>query len=472
MFIRFARRLRLIPIFFLLALSSALAQQLPQPVQDALRRANIPFDAAGVYVQEAGGGRVLAAANQSAALNPASTMKLVTTGAALDLLGSTFTWKTQAYASGVQVGEVLRGDLIIKGGGDPKLVHESLWLFLRQIRARGIRDIAGNLVLDRSLFNEAHDAAKFDGDPARPYNAGADALLLNYKALSFRFMPNPTLGLVSIAVDPPVAGYSVIAPKLGNGECGAWRQKLGMTIDGTAVDFGGVYAAACGEQTLHVHPWTMSQTRYFELVFRQLWSELGGTLRGEVRSGPTPADARLVAQWQSPALAEVVRDINKFSNNVMARQLLLTLAAQLSGQPASAAGGAQVIQTWLAKRGIEAPEMVIENGSGLSRTERIAPLTLGRVLAAAFQSPLMPEFMSSMPVVGVDGTMRSRLRDRSVGGSAHIKTGMLSDVRAIAGYVLAASGKRYAVVCIINHANAPRGQEAQDALLQWIFENG
>ena len=124
------------------------------------------------------------------------------------------------------------------------------------------------------------------------------------------------------------------------------------------------------------------------------------------------------------------------------------------------------------KKGIFAPELVIENGSGLSRTERISAATMGCLLVAAFKAPTMPEFMASMPLVGYDGTMRQRLKTQGVAGHAHVKTGMLDDVRAIAGYVLASSGKRYAVVSIINHSNAMRGQEVQDMLLQWVYEHG
>lgn len=424
-------------------------------------------------MQEAGGERVLAEVNTAAPFNPASTMKLVTTGAALDLLGPAFTWKTEAYARGALEGDVLQGDLVIKGGGDPKLTVEGLWLFLREIRARGIREIRGNLVLDRSVFaSDGHDPAQFDGEPARPYNAGPDALLFNYKTLTFRFIPNPAQGRVILAVEPPFATFHVIGPKLAEGECGDWRQNLRMALDGHGVDFAGVYPVSCGEKTLQVLAWNMSSARYFEIVFRRLWSDLGGTLDGAVTDGVLPPDAWLVAQRDSISMAEAVRDINKHSNNVMARQLLLTLAARFTGQAGTAAGGAEVVRTWLAARGMPMPELVIDNGSGLSREGRISAGSLARLLQAAFRAPTMPEFMASLPLVGQDGTMRKRLNGDAVAGNAHVKTGYLNEARAIAGYVQAASGKRYVVVCLINHPNAPRAAEAHDILLKWIYENG
>lgn len=472
------------------------AQRPPAVVNDALKRAGIPVEAAGIYVQRAEqNGRVLVSAYADLPLNPASVMKLVTTDAALELLGPTFSWKTTAYAAGLQRGDVLDGDLIIKGGGDPKLVVENLWLFLRQVRARGIREIGGNLVLDRSVFAaEYYDPAQFDGDPRKPYNAGPDALLLNYKSLAIRFVPDTAAGRVHVTLDPPLADITIKAPALGDGKCGDWQTAVQEASDEKSVVFNGVFPAACGEQVWYLHPYHMTGNEYFGAAFRQMWRDLGGTFNGKVVSGTVPPGARQIAMWQSPTLPEVIRDINKFSNNVMARQTLLSIAAYVPGYaanpggdnsatgavgPADATGsgantsaGARAITEWINGKGISAPDLVIDNGAGLSRVARISAGTLGHLLVAAFEAPTMPEFISSMPLVGYDGTMRRRLKDRDVAGQAHIKTGTLNNVRAIAGYVLAASGKYYAVVFLINHQNAIAGQAAQDALLQWVHEKG
>ncbi|HJV53204.1 MAG TPA: D-alanyl-D-alanine carboxypeptidase/D-alanyl-D-alanine-endopeptidase [Noviherbaspirillum sp.] len=472
---RILERLQAACLLFILGCLAgcATAQQLPVPVADAFKRAEIPLEAAGIYVREAGG-PLLMASNQNMALSPASTMKLVTSNAALELLGPTFTWKTLAFADGAQSGDVLQGDLIIKGSGDPKLVVENLWLFLRRIRAAGIREIRGNVLLDRSVFeNIAYDPAAFDGDPMKPYNVGPDALLLNFKAMALRFVPDPASRTVMVSVnDPPLDAFPIVAPRLTNGECGDWRARLQPVIDAGGARFAGTYSASCGERTWYVHPYQMTHTQYFGLVFRRLWAELGGSLGGEVRDGFVPPSARLVAQWESAPLPEVIRDINKFSNNVMARLLLLAIANHQPGPPANPERGAAAIRAWLVAKGIDAPELVIDNGSGLSRSERISAATMGRLLEAAFRAPTMPEFIASMPLAGYDGTMRQRVNGQGVAGHAHIKTGMLADVRAVAGYVLAASGRRYVVVCIINHPNAMRGPEVQDLLLQWVYEHG
>jgi D-alanyl-D-alanine carboxypeptidase/D-alanyl-D-alanine-endopeptidase (penicillin-binding protein 4) len=466
-----------LPLFLLLScLLSGVAssQALPPNVIEALTRTDIPASAVGIYVQEISGADRPITLNATAPLNPASTMKLVTTNAALELLGPAYTWKTQAYTSALQVGDVLHGDLIIKGGGDPKLVLEKFWLFLREIRVRGIREIRGNLLLDRSFFEAVEfDAALFDGDPLRLYNVGPDALLLNFKSIGFRFFPNEATGTVAVLTDPPIDGVPAIAPRLTNGECGDWRGKLQAVFDERNVSFPGSFPAACGERAWYVHPYRMTQNQYFEAVFRKMWTDLGGNLVGEVKSGDIPVNARLVGESESAPLSETIRDINKYSNNVMSRQLLLTIAAEFFKMPATTERGAQAIKTWMNLKNIAAPELMVENGSGLSRIERISAETLGRMLVAVFGSPTMPEFIASLPLAGHDGTMRQRLKARTASGNAHIKTGSLTDVRAIAGYVLAASGRRYALVFIINHPNAPvAGHEAQDALLQWVYEQG
>lgn len=457
----------------IVAAGSACAQEFPPAVGEAFAHAGIPLDAVGAFVQEIGGSTPLVASNATTPMNPASTMKLITTDAALELLGPAYTWKTRAYIDGRMKRDVLVGDLIIKGGGDPKLVLENFWLFLRQIRAHGIREIRGNVLLDRSLFEDGfYDPAAFDGEPYRSYNAGPDALLLNYKSFAFRFFPDLASRQVRVVLDPPLPGYKVRVPALADGDCGDWKARLQPAFGGGATVFAGSYAASCGDRSWYVHPYHMTNVQYVGSIFSQLWNELGGVFVGHVRDGALPAGAQPVAEWESPPLAEVVRDINKYSNNVMARQLLLDTAAEAYRVPATPQYGAQVIKSWLAAKGIAAPDLVIENGSGLSRIERVSAVTMGRVLNAAFQSPTMPEFMSSLPVVGLDGTMRKRLVAQGIAHSAHIKTGSLNEVRAIAGYVLGAKGRRYVVSCIVNHPNAAAAQQAMDLLLEWIYEQG
>jgi D-alanyl-D-alanine carboxypeptidase/D-alanyl-D-alanine-endopeptidase (penicillin-binding protein 4) len=449
------------------------AQALPAPVAKALARAGIPETSAAVYVHEIGADKPIVEAGADRVLNPASTMKLLTPYAALELLGPAYVWNTEIYATAAPAQGVLDGDLILKGYGDPKLTLENFWLLLRNLRSRGVRDVRGDLVLDRGYFAVPEfDPARFDDQPMRPYNTGPDALLTNFKAITVQFIPDPEQCTVKVLAEPALPRVEIVNNlTLGEGPCGDWLSRIKIDARGdaesTRIAFHGTYAGDCGERSRSFS--VLGHRQYLGALFGELWKELGGAFSGAVREGTTPAQARLVASVKSPSLAEIVRDINKFSNNVMARQLFLTLGAAAAGPPATPEKSIAAIKQWLSEKGLHFPELVLENGSGLSRIERISARSLGRLLLAAFASPVMPELTASLPLAAVDGTMRKRLAGAEVAGQAHVKTGSLAGVRAIAGYVLDARGRRVVVVFIVNHANAGNAQPAQEALLRWVY---
>ena len=440
--------------------------QLPQPVIQALQQAGVPASTVGVHVYDLTAGRPLLAYGADRALNPASLMKLLTTFAALEVLGPAHTWRTEAWADGTLNGERLEGSLFFKGYGNPKLTLETMWLFLRDIRNRGVRDIAGDLVLDRSYFTlEPHDPAEFDNEPIRPYNVGPDALLFNFKSFRLQFLPDEAAGVVSVYAEPPLPQVSIVNNlMLGIGPCDVWPDK--PLVEENRLTFNGVFPANCGEKAKFFS--LLAPHEYFGTVFRQLWQDLGGSLTGNVVDGVVPPTARLLAANESPPLAEVIRDINKYSLNVMARHIFLSLGAA-EGAPLTGEKAERALRAWIASRNFSFPELVLDNGSGLSRTARITALHLNELLVAAWGSPLMPEFVASLPLVAHDGTMRKRLPASPVAGRAHIKTGYLDNVRSIAGYLQDASGRMLAVVFIINHPSARYAQRAQDALLEWLY---
>jgi D-alanyl-D-alanine carboxypeptidase/D-alanyl-D-alanine-endopeptidase (penicillin-binding protein 4) len=443
---------------------------LPESVASELRAARVPLNALAVSVVPLSGSGITIQINEHQPMNPASTMKIATTLAGLELLGPQYVWRTEVLANAPLKQGVLDGDLSIRGSGDPRLVVEDLWLLVQRIRGAGVREIRGDLVLDRAAFEPIpHDPAAFDGEALRPYNAGPDGLLLNYKAVSFHFVPDVESRQVRVFALPAVAGM-VVPPtvKAVDGGCADWRGRLGGDFtDPLRPQFRGAFALSCGDKVWHVNLFTPVQ--YAQVVFRALWEASGGTWRGRARDGAVPRDARRIAVHESRPLADVIRDINKFSNNVMARQLFLTIGAEVAKQPATMERAQRAVGDWMVSKGLDRGDFVLENGAGLSRIERLTSAGLARLLAGAFDSPLMPELMSSLPIVGVDGTMRKR---NGAAGSAHVKTGLLVDTRAIAGYVLAASGRRYAIVAIVNHANAGATQAALDALLNWVHANG
>ena len=446
------------------------AKGLPEPVQQALARAKIPAESVAIVVEPVLTGQVLVSHEAKAPMNPASVVKLFTTYAALELLGPAFTFRTDVLGTGAVSGGVLSGDLVIRGGGDPKLTYERLWQLAHHLRARGVREVKGDVILDRGYFAAMppHDPAAFDKDPRRAYNVGPDALLVNFHAINFRFIPDGEAVRVTGEPDLPtleIASRIRAVP----GPCNAWRPGLSYDVieNGmlATVTFSGTYPAECGEKSWPLA--VMDSARYTEAVWRWVWSEAGGILRGKVRAGATPAEARLLYRHESEPLANLVRDTNKFSNNVMARHIFLALSAEPRGSGGEAQASARIVAEWLKRRGVEAPELVLDNGSGLSRTERASAATIASLLRMAWASPSMPELAASLPVLAVDGTLKQR--GRLAAGQAHLKGGTLAGVQALAGYVLDRRGRRWIVVMIVNHPNAGLAQPAMDALLDWVY---
>jgi len=443
---------------------------IPLPVSAALHEARIPFSAVALVVAPLDSGPIGLAVNESTPMNPASTIKLLTTYAALNLLGPAYQWRTSVYASARPTGGRLDGDLIVRGSGDPSLVIERFWLLVHRLRGLGLRQIHGDLVLDKSAFDpRAGAGASLDGNDLRPYNVAPDALLVNFKTLSLEFVPDPPSGVARIIATPTLAGVRLpTGVALASGPCGDWRERLKADFsDPWAPRFAGRYPLDCADQTWHIS--LLDHTQYVGAAFRALWEAAGGSWSGKVREGHTPPGAIELLVHESPPLSEVVRDINKFSNNVMARQVFLTLGAPDADQGASPERSAQAVSAWLAHAGLAMPGLVLENGCGLSRRERISADSLARLLRHAFTGPRMPEFVASLPVAGLDGTMKNR---SAAPGSAYVKTGLLEGVRALAGYVQSDSGRRYVVVAIVNHPNADAATGALDALLNWVQEKG
>lgn len=476
----------------LTAVAAAYAQPLPPAVQQALQAARVPPEAVAAVVADAApGGQVWLRHRADVPMNPASVMKLVTTAAALDRLGPAYTWRTTVHVDGPVRAGTLHGTLYLRGGGDPKLVAERLWLLLQRIRdGLGIRTIDGDIVLDRTAFAlPPHDPAAFDGEPLRPYNVGPDALLVNFGAQVFTFVPDTEAGVARVQLEPPLAEVTPPVPvPLADGPCQDWRAALRADLsDALRPRFAGRYPLSCG-----VRSWPMAHPQPQHFAARAvagLWAQLGGRLTGTVRAGAVPAGlpARLV--FESVPLAEVVRDVNKFSNNVMAQHLLLTLAlpapqeeasraervvrpaSVLDGQalppaaPATFEKARAALQAWWRERfGTQLSPPEVDNGAGLSRDARITAAALAQLLQWAWTRPWMPELLSTLPAAGIDGTLR---RSPMPPGVAHMKTGSLADVQALAGMVHGPQGQRRVLVVIVNHPDARSARPALDALVQW-----
>ena len=458
------------------ACTAPVQAQLPPSVQQALRQTQVPPNALSVLVTPVteGAAQPRLAHREAAPMNPASVMKLFTTWAGLQMLGPEHVWRTRVYADGKLQDGVLTGNLVVRGSGDPKLVVERAQALVEQVRSAGVQEIRGDIVLDNSVFEVTARHEPFDDEPLRPYNVAPDGLLMNFRSVIYTFTPDTARGRAQVRSEPPLAGLDVPADvPLAAGPCNDWRSGLKADFgDALRPRFAGSYPASCGER-----PWPVAfaqAEQYTPRMLEALWRQAGGRLGGQVRWGALPAQARLLVTHESLPLKTVVADINKMSNNVMAQQLFLTLSSEL-GTPGRFEASRLRLSRWWRQQFADLPEPVIENGSGLSREERSSARSLTRLLLQARRDPLGPVFTESLAIAGVDGTvtrMAERLPGSPLIGHAWLKTGSLRDVASVAGYVQGESGRLYAVVAIINHANARQARPVLDKLLDWTARDG
>ncbi|MCL1824669.1 MAG: D-alanyl-D-alanine carboxypeptidase/D-alanyl-D-alanine-endopeptidase [Betaproteobacteria bacterium] len=448
---------------------------LPSAVRAELDRANIPADAVAVWVQPVDAKQPTLALNAEWPMNPASVMKVVTTFAALETLGPERSWTTRIATTGtLREDGILMGNVYLVGDGDPMLTYERVWRMFRRLRSLGFSRISGDIVLDRSALTlPAHDPYAFDGKGLRPYNSGGDGLLIHFNTQELMLLPGSRpQEAVKLVAEPPLAGMEIDNQIVtSGGNCEPWYRDLkASTGQKRQLVLTGSLPASCGPRVWATSPFAPSD--YGILMVRALWWELGGTVLGQVKNGVIPADAQVLISDESMPLADVVRTMNKWSSNVIARQLLAQVGRETANANASAdmmAAGAAAARRSLAGAGIETSGLEVDNGSGLSRNARVRADTLGALLVRAWQRPWMPDFVASLPVAGRDGTARRRLNDSPANGQAHLKTGTINDVRAIAGYVLDRNGRRHAVVMMVNHPEAANSKKAQDALVEWVW---
>lgn len=409
--------------------------------------------------------------NPDTPMSPASIMKVITTYAALEILGPSHHWDTEFRTDGKMVGDTLKGNLYVQFGGDPKLTLERLWTTLRELRDMGITRIDGDLILDGSYFEVDGGFPEFNdngNNPYAPFLVEPSAYLTNLNLVHFQVRADErgtqawsTPDLSEISIDNRVTAVA-------EGACPSRRNFDWTPVfqDGKkiTVRVTGELPQGCRTKT---YLSLLSQEQYSASLIRSLLGEMGVIVSGGNQTGTTPKDARLVMKTTSPDLVTMVRDINKWSSNVMARQLLLTIGAQNRQKSESddRVAGIRAIYDWLEDKGINTAGMVIDNGAGLTRHGRITARQGTKILQHAWNSPYSSDLMASMPIIAMDGTMARRLRNTGMDGEGRIKTGSLANVRSIAGFTRDENNTTWAVVGMVNHNPAWNGQAVLDRLL-------
>ena len=464
-----AVRLFRIAVAALLSLSlaqpaAAQESRLPKSVAALIKKSGVPLKNIGLAIRRIGDERPLVWHGADRMFNPASVAKVATTYAALDILGPDHRWETSFARVGEVKGGVLNGDLHFVGGGDPRLTAERFLFMLSDLRERGIQNIRGALVVDDSFFAAPpHDPAKFDGKRFKPYNVGPGAAAVNLK--THRVVVYPDGKKVAVRLEPPSAHVEIVNKlRPGRGRCRNWRRTARDSLrdDGAraVLAMKGTYPLRCGEQSFYASP--LSHAAYAAGVFGAMWRQLGGEWSGEWRRGTTPPDAATIATHESPPLSEAVKMMNKHSSNLIARNIFLSLSPNA---PRNLDRARSALDESLANAG--AGGGFVENGSGLSRLTRMTPAQLARLLESAWRGPARAEMASSLPIVGVDGTMKRRLRGHGLEGAGRFKTGSLNNVKSVAGYAVDSRGREFIFVCLINWRNAAAARRLQDSLLKW-----
>ena len=486
------------------------SESLPASITKTLKRANIPEEAvswsiAKIQPIKSGAGfemREISEFNAEQGMNPASTMKLVTSLAAIETLGPAYRWKTSIYTNGEIKSGTLTGDLLIKGTGDPKLIPEELAKVFQNLQQLGIKKIDGDLIFDRSLYDTSVRESSFsDGEPNRAYNANPDALLYAFNSISFQLLLSPASEFVLINQTPKLANLKIDNNlRIVDEPCEDWKRNISFRFEVQKNNqwlaiFDGDYPQGCKSATWNIL--APDASVFLQNSIISLWEEAGGIWRKRpnVKPSVNSQSFRLLTSHEGIPLADSIKDINKLSNNVMARQVLLTLSLEKTAI-GNTKNGARIIRDWLQKNNLDMPELVIENGSGLSRVERISTGHLNKILLLGINSPYRNHFVESLPIAGVDGTMKHRLVEKLrkyfpnkkqsealkknlepfppslKNYGALIKTGSLMDVRSISGYVISRSGEVYAVTSFINHPNAGLGKNFHDMMLSWLLDDG
>ena len=472
----------------LVAVFGAAHAQLPAPVASVLAQQGLSENDLGILVMK--GEAIVLAHQADRPMQPASTMKLVTTMVGLERLGPAFRGRTELRSSGEVVNGVLRGNLVLRGGADADLSGADIETMLRALHYQGIRRIEGDLVLDRSVWNPGRldlGLPPFDESPEAYYNVIPDPLLVNKNMLQIDL--RSTNKSMKLGMQPELDRVSIgSSMTLVDADCAKWEDgwKLPEAVrqkDGRIkVLLHGTFPKDCARSySINV----LDRDDYIDRLFRQKWKDLGGKFSGKVVTGTAPADARLLAEHTSRTLPELVRDTNKPSDNLLARTLFLSLGS-LQADPAAGsfavpADGATTamradaaVRDWMRAHRIDDTGFVIENGSGLSRVERITPQQMAYLLQAGLRSNWAPEFQSSMPIAAIDGTLRRRLQGTAAAGRARLKTGTLRNVVALAGYVPDADGVQNVFVAFVNSEQAGngRGRAVLDALVDWVARSG
>lgn len=452
------------------AFAKANESEIPLELENALKRYQILKDDATFLVQAIDEDEPRIALNVNVNRNPASLIKLITTWSALNVLGPDFTWETNLYASTDTEGSILNGDILLQGTGDPFFLNEDLWSLLGKLKSLGVSKINGDLLIDDATFAvDETDPYLFDGDGRHIYNALPQALVLNFNSVNLKFLIDEKAKKIAMIVDPVMPNLDLVNKiNLIQGPCIGDMPRVKLSsIKENQYLISGIMPASCKEYEISRD--LISRDHYIKNMFSIYWNQWGGQFNGSVRPGMVSNKHKLLVSSKSRPLSDLVKITNKWSSNLMARMLVYAMAGSISEAPYTRSTGVEAILLDLKRNNLDITNLTIDNGSGLSRKTRLSAQFLFEFLKIAWLKPNMPEFVSSIPIAGLDGTAEKRFKSSDQIGTMHLKTGSLDNVSAIAGYIHKNGGKTFIVVCIINSPSVNKGigKKFENVFFDW-----
>ena len=409
--------------------------------------------------------------NEKKLFNSASLVKIITTYIGLKELGPDFSWQSDFYYTGDIVGGTLKGDIIFKGTGDASFSVEDLERMIREIQRKGINRIEGNLLFDSTYFGEIPNEVTFDNDPMRAYNVLPSAISLQSNTINFRF--NSKKNKVKIEATPNIKALKIVNNiKSTREKCLSWREKLSyetkVNEQQGSLNFRGKFSKNCKVKEIDLA--MLDWQTYFYHTFKQKWLDNGGWFNGNFINTSEPLDDdRLLVSHYSDPLSNLIRDTNKYSLNLMSRNLMLTVIANENNVHPTEKMVNPYIKNWLSKNKIDNEGLFIDNGAGLSRDIMISVNQFLMILQNIYYDPMMPEIISSFPIAGIDGTLKKRMKNSPIRMKGHFKTGSMNEVSAMAGFFLNNDKEMNIFVFMMNGKKANMSQNFQEALIESVY---
>ncbi|MCA1828551.1 MAG: D-alanyl-D-alanine carboxypeptidase/D-alanyl-D-alanine-endopeptidase [Myxococcales bacterium] len=439
------------------AASSARAGQgdretLRKAVEQLLAQPPLAGAHVGVEVQSLDDGQVVFSRNGEDLLNPASNTKLVTSAAALLRLGPEYRFSTDYLGDrAIQRGRLRT--LYVKGRGDPAVTTERLNAVVADLWHRGLRSV-GEIVLDDSFFDREEFGPGWEQETSdKAWAAGVGALSLNHNAVAIYITPaERTGGRARVEVDPDSRDYFSIEPRVVTVRANG-RRKLRphALIEGERTRIVVEGRIPKGAEPVVMYKRVGDPSFYYGQTLKMLFKARGIRVAGRVKRGGVPENAVLLQSYDSPELAEIIRDMNKVSSNFIAEMLVKTLGAELKGTPGTWPKGLEVAGDLLAELGIPRGTYVLRNGSGLNDTNRFTARQMATLLQGVWKRfPVASEFVASLGIAARDGTMRLRMEGTDAAGRLRAKTGTLERVTALSGYVQSLGGERFVFSVMVN----------------------